>query len=190
MDSFTSFTILAASAASASRRFRQPVLQNLAHERDSGQVLAQTVVQILTDSAPFRFADFENCFLQTFALADIANRARNQHALFRFQRTEADLHRELVPVLVQAVQFHARAHGPHARLGDETSAMAGMLAAQTLRHQFLDLLSQQFLPAIAEQFLDLGVHQNNLPALVDHHDGIRRRFQQARNFASAPASAR
>ena len=65
----------------------------------------KTVMQILPDSTPFFLADFKDGFLQAFALADISNGARYKHALFRIQRTETDLHRKLVSVLVQAVEL-------------------------------------------------------------------------------------
>ena len=50
MASFTSSTILAASAASGSYLSAQFLLQHLAHEGDAGQMLAQAVVQILPDA--------------------------------------------------------------------------------------------------------------------------------------------
>src|ERR1700685_3546262 len=43
---------------------------------------------------------FAQCLFYALALADIADRARNQHTFFRFQRADADLYRGLVTVLV------------------------------------------------------------------------------------------
>ncbi len=142
-------------------------------------MLAQPVVQILPDSTLLSFADFKNGFLQPLALADVANRARNQHSLFGLQRTQADLHRKFVAVLVQGVQFHARAHRPHPRLREKVSAVRRMISPQSLRHQLFDLFSQKLLPRIAKQFFHLRIHQDNFSLLVHDHDRIGRRFQQS-----------
>src|SRR5262245_19232651 len=60
-----------------------------------------------------------NMLTPMFALGDIANRTRDQRALFRFQRTEADLHRKLRPVFPPSVQLKTLTHRPHPRLGKE-----------------------------------------------------------------------
>ena len=71
MASFTSFTILAASAASGNRLLRQLLLLHLAHECDAGQVLAQAVMQVLPDPPLFAGTDFQDRLLQPLALGDI-----------------------------------------------------------------------------------------------------------------------
>src|ERR1700730_7688730 len=61
-----------------------------------------------------------------------------------------------------------------------------MFAAPTLRHQFLELLAQDLLPAVAEQLLNLGVHHDNLPALVHNYYRIGRGFQQPAELCLRP----
>ena len=65
-----------------------------------------------------------------------------------------------------------------------------MLAAQTFRHEFLNLLSQEFLPAVAEHLLHLRVDQHNLPLLVDHHHGIGRGLEQPPELCLCPLPLR
>jgi len=57
--------------------------------------------------------------------------------------------------------------------------MGWMVSAQALRHQFFDFLSEKFPSAIAEQLFDLSVDENDLPFLIDDHDGIGRCFQKS-----------
>src|SRR5262245_41446620 len=58
-----------------------------------------------------------NLLTPVFALGDITDRTRNQRALFRLQRTEADLHRKLSPVFPPSVQLQTLTHRPHQILG-------------------------------------------------------------------------
>ena len=50
---------------------------NLAHERNPGEMLSQTVVQVLSYAALFFSADLKNRFFQTLALGDIDSRRNN-----------------------------------------------------------------------------------------------------------------
>src|SRR5271157_4143035 len=53
-----------------------------------------------------------NPFVRQLALGNIANSAGHQHALLGLQLAEADLHRKLTYILVQAVQFQPRPQWP------------------------------------------------------------------------------
>ena len=59
---------------------------------------------------------------------------------------------------------------------------------KALGNDVLDFLAEQFVAAVSELFLRLDIQQNDLAALVHHHHGIRRRFQQP--AISAPICAR
>lgn len=59
------------------RRFaRQPVRQALAGEGDSGQLLAQSVVEVLTDAPLLVAADFEDLALELAPLRDVMDDSR------------------------------------------------------------------------------------------------------------------
>ena len=69
--SFTSFTILAASAASCYLLFSQLRFVNLGHEGDSRQMLAQAIVQVLADAPLFPCTDVQQRSLQLLPLGDV-----------------------------------------------------------------------------------------------------------------------
>src|SRR5258708_7596600 len=50
--------------------------------------------------------------LGTLPLGDVADRARDQRALFGFEGAQADFDRELRPVFALAVELQTRAHRP------------------------------------------------------------------------------
>src|SRR5580765_8559708 len=99
-------------------------------------MLSQTVMQVLTNAALFVSADLQNSFLQMLALGNVADRAGNQDALFRFQGTQADFHGEFVAVSVQTKEFLAgSSHGADARLVKKTLAMLRVTMPQPWRNQ-------------------------------------------------------
>ena len=88
--------------------------------------------------------------LGLLALGDVPNGAHCQRALLRFQGAETDFHGKLCSILAQAVQLQARTHGTRAWFGEKAGAVAGMVAAKTLRDQNLDFLAQEFFAGITE----------------------------------------
>jgi hypothetical protein len=98
--------------------------------------------------------------------------------LLGLQRAEADLDRELTPVLPQPVQVDPGPHRPDPRRPEEVLAEARVVAPESLRHKDLDQLSEQFVPGVPEQPLSQRVDQDDFAGLVDDHHGVRRRFQQ------------
>src|SRR5262249_12560564 len=96
-----------------------------------------------------------NLLTPVFALGDITDRTRNQRALFRLQRTEADLHRKLSPVFPPSVQLQTPTHRPHPRLGEELHAVFRMLGSEHFWHPDLNLLRQQLLALITKHLLPL-----------------------------------
>ena len=84
------------------------------------------------------------------ALGDVTNGRGDQRTLFRFQRAETDLDRELRSVSPESVQLAALPHRPYARLGDEPGAIFRMPAAESFRHKNLDLPSEEFFARISE----------------------------------------
>src|SRR5436190_1017774 len=81
-------------------------------------------------------------------LCQIANRAADQHAVFRLQRAQADLDRELLTAFPDAVQIEIGAHPARLRRREVVTAMPGMLRAEPLRDQDLHRLSQQLFALI------------------------------------------
>src|SRR5208337_5059835 len=81
----------------------------------------------IDELSKLRFA-LPNLFLGPLSVRDIANGAGNQHPLLGFQRAEADLHRELPPIFMQAVQFQPGPNRPRAWVGNKSRAVFRMLA--------------------------------------------------------------
>src|SRR5262249_9603300 len=94
-------------------------------------------VQILGDDRIFRRFDNRRKpafgLVYQFALADIADRTRNQNAFCGHDWTKADLDRELGSSFAHAQKFHLRSHSPETRLGKETHSMESMPLAEMLR---------------------------------------------------------
>ena len=123
--------------------------------------------------------------LHALAVGDVADGAGDQHAFLRLERAETDFHRKFGPVLAQPVKIKPRAHGPRARLGEKTLAMAGMVTAETFGHQNFDRLTEQLLPGIAEELLRLGIHQHDAPSRLTMTMASGADSNSARNFCSA-----
>ena len=85
--------------------FCQLLFLHLRHESNPGEVLPQSIMQVLSDSPLLAFANVQDRLLQPLTLADVANRARNQHSFFRLQGAQAYLYGKLMSILVQRVQL-------------------------------------------------------------------------------------
>src|SRR4030095_13836864 len=99
------------------------------------------------------------------ALGDVANRARDENAVLRLQRTRADVHRKLGTVAPQAEPLSTLVGTRRVRFGEERRA-SGPVAPTTLRDEHLSGLSQEILARIAEEDLGLRVDQHDSPAIV------------------------
>ena len=53
------------------RLLRELLLLNFAHEGNAGQMLAQTIMQVLPDPALLTRADFQDFLFQMFAFGDV-----------------------------------------------------------------------------------------------------------------------
>src|SRR5439155_12200546 len=102
------------------------------------------------------------------------------------QGAETDFHREFASILAQSVQLQTRPHGTRARSAEKAGAVAGMLAAKTLRDQNLDFLAEELLAGITEQLLGLRVHEHDAAITIDNDDGVGRGFQQTLEFLFRP----
>src|SRR5258708_1766875 len=115
--------------------------------------------------------------LSSVPLGAIPNSTRHHLSFFRLQRTETDLYRKFVPILVQAVQFQACPLRSHQRLHEKTRAVF-LFFTETATPEIYPLSLHDALPiSVAEQFLDLRIDQNNLPLPIYHHHGIGGGFQ-------------
>ena len=92
--------------------------------------------------------------------------------LFRLQRAQADLHRELCSVPPPPVELEPGTHRPHARVPEVPGAVADVCIAEPLGHQSLDRLAEQLRPCESEQPFGLGVHEHDTTELVHDHDRV------------------
>src|SRR5205814_633354 len=99
--------------------------------------------------------------LEALSLRDVADGGGDQQLILGAHRAEADLDRKLAAVFAQAVQRQAGAHGADARLGEEAGAVRAVLAAETLRNEGLDRLSEHLVAAVAEESFRLRVYQGH-----------------------------
>ena len=112
------------------------------------------------------------------ALADVADRAGDQHPLLGLERAQTDLHRELRAVSPQPVELEARPHGAHPRLLEVGEAVLRVVAAEALGDEHLHGLAEELVPAIAEQSLRLRVHQDDPSRALDDDHRVGSRLQE------------
>ena len=122
------------------------------------------------------------CLLRLFALGDVADGARYEHALFGLQRAQTDLHRKLEAVLAQSIQLQPGAHRAKPGLGEVLRAVSGMLAAKPQRQQHFHRPLEQLRARVAEQPLGLRIDQHNVAFVIHDHFGVRRRLEQPPEF--------
>src|SRR5437763_15664752 len=98
--------------------------------------------------------------------------------LFRPDRGEGDLRRELAAVLTAPCELHLGAHRPRRGLGEVGGAMLWMHRAYGVWTEGLTRSLHDALPILAEQALRLCIGERDPAVAVDSHDRVRRRLQQ------------
>ena len=89
-------------------------------------------------------------FRDSLAVADVADRTQNEHAILGGDWAETDFHREFRAVAPPAGKIEVRSHPSRLRRFRKSLAMMVVLAAIALRHQDFDLLANQFVAGIAK----------------------------------------
>ena len=84
-----------------------------------------------------------------------------------------------LPSLRRADEFDAGADLLRQRFRRGSGAVGDQPFRKAFGNDVLDLLPDQFVAAVAELLLRLHVQQDDLSALVYHHHGVGRRFEQA-----------
>ena len=120
--------------------------------------------------------------LGAFAIGGIANCRHRQDTLIGFERAKPDLDRKLLSILARSSQLQPGAHGAAAWIFEKVAPIPGMLPAETLRHQNLDLSSEQFLALVTKDFFCLRIHQHDRSLAVDNDNGIGSGFEQRFEF--------
>jgi hypothetical protein len=141
------------------------------------------VVEVVGD-APGKPADrfellrLEELVLCCLALADVADRGRDEDPFGAVERAQHDLDRELGAVLASGGELDP---GPDL-LGEGVGRRAEVVRdeplGEALRDDVRHLLPDELVAQVAELFLGLEVEQDDLAGLVDHDHCVRRRFQQ------------
>src|SRR5258708_1841251 len=145
---------------------RSPLEKDLRESIDlaqgSPQVMRDRIakcIQLPVANRQFRESGIQFCveltnfFFLDFSIADVPDRGGYKSAFFRFQWTQADLNRNLVSVLVQAIEFQPSSHRPCARRGKEVGAMSRMIVAKPSRNKLFDFSPQQFFSPVPQPFL-------------------------------------
>src|SRR5208337_2441851 len=89
-------------------------------------------------------------FCDSLAIADVADRTQDEHAILGGDRTETDFHREFRAIAPPAREIEVRSHAARLRCFREVLAMMVMLAAIALRDKYFDLLPNQFVAGVAK----------------------------------------
>ena len=116
--------------------------------------------------------------LGRLAHADVADRRGHQDAFGAFQRAQHDLDRKRAAVLAPRGQLDAGADLLRQGLGRGACAVRDQPLGEADGDDVGDLLSEQFVAAVAELLFGLEIDEDDLAVLVDHHHGVRRRFEQ------------
>ena len=116
--------------------------------------------------------------LRPLTLADVADGSRDQDPRARVHRVEADLGRELRPVLAAGGQLHPGAHRARSWVLEIASTVGGVDGPYPVGDQDLQRLAEQLLPPVTEELFRLGVHQDDHPVRVNAHDGVRGQLEQ------------
>ncbi len=107
------------------------------------------------------------------ALADIADDRHHGRGAMRPRGAEADLDRELAPVLAPPDELKPASHRPQRRRLRITALVAGVRVAEPLRYQEADGLADEFFSLVTEQPQRLAVDQHDTGVVVDFDDAVR-----------------
>ena len=151
---------------------REVLCQRLELELDTGKLLANAIVQILSDAPPLHFADAQYFFLQALVFGDVST---DGNVLLRFSvRVEIWIDGRRHPIKVAV--FGTIANRPLPNLTVRNSrpkvfeeflrVMAGVDDAM--------VLPDQFIPRIFGNLTEFVIHVSDPPARVcDGHDRMR-----------------
>src|SRR5579859_1374124 len=111
-------------------------------------------------------------------LGKVADCAGHQRAFFRFERTDADLDRKFIAILVESEQLDdAALHPMRARLTEKSLRFFARLT-EASRNQNFRLLADQLPALVAKQPIQPRVDKYDPAFLARHHHGVRSPFQQ------------
>src|SRR5580692_7094902 len=116
--------------------------------------------------------------LGSLAHADVADRRRHECSFRTFQRAQHDLDRKLGSILALGNKLDPGSDLLRQRLCRTSRAVRYEPLGKSLRNNVLHLLPDQFIAAVPELLLRLHIQKNDLPVLVHHYHGVRRRFEQ------------
>ncbi len=119
-------------------------------------------------------------FCDSFAIADVADRAQHERSPVRDDRTETDFDRELRTITTPSVEIQICSHASRFRGPREIVAMMVVLLAKAFRYKHLDFLADQLVALVAKKCLALRIDLNDGSFTIDGDDGIRKGFQEVR----------
>jgi hypothetical protein len=106
-------------------------------------------------------------------LGDVPDRRHDERVPPDHHRAQADLDRELRPVLAAPVQDEAGAHRPGPGLGAEALAVAHVGLSDPGGDEAFDRGADQLLRRVAEELLHPLVGEDERPVLVHHDQAVR-----------------
>ena len=111
-------------------------------------------------------------------LADVADNGDHELVAVGEHGAEADLDRELTPVLPHAVQVETRAHLSRPRVDGIAAAMLDVAPAEPLGNEQVDALADELTRLVSEQLRRPPVYERDCALRVDEENRIRRRLEQ------------
>src|ERR1700722_20464156 len=94
-------------------------------------------------------------FCDSFAIADVADRAQHERSPVRDDRTETDFDGKLRTITTTSVEIQICSHASRLRGPREIVAMMVVLLAKAFRYKHLDFLANQLVAFLAKKGLGL-----------------------------------
>ncbi len=120
---------------------------------------------------------FAQCQLRCFALRDIDKYSREHHcSLVGLDRVQADFDRELVAILLEAVEIAPGPHRPRLGIDKICRSQPWVMTTKALGHEHFHRLAHKLGPRVTEDPLSPSIDHDDLAGPVDHHHGVWRRL--------------
>ena len=113
------------------------------------------------------------------AIGDVPDRRRDEDPFLGLDGAQADLHRDLAPILFPGRELEAGGHGPGPGVGEIRRPVAGVGDPALVGHEDLDRRPEQLVAQVPEEPLGLRVDEADHALPVDADDRVGGRLQQA-----------
>lgn len=150
----------------------QLALKNTGEERDAGQFLPKTIMQVPSDAFALLRADIKYLALQSLALADVAENASKDAAIAQLHFTDRQVNGKSGAVLSKADYLTSDADDPGNTRGLVAVQVFIVFFSVRLGHDHDDVATDSFFLGITKQSLSGGIEALHGASFVDGDDRI------------------